>query len=81
MLSRQLTSGGVYLEAHQYVDGFGRDLQGQVNDAAAGYRLVTAKALNGLGQARYTSGSYQAAGRPGVAGSGYLTPTWTSLPN
>ncbi|MEO6063427.1 MAG: hypothetical protein ABIQ99_15955 [Thermoflexales bacterium] len=40
-LGRQLTSGGVYLEAHQYVDGFGRDLQGQVNVAAFG-KLITA---------------------------------------
>lgn len=77
VLSRQLTSGGAYLESHQLVDGFGRSLQAQVNDATTGYRLVTASALNGLGRARYTSGSYQASG---LAGTGYVTPTWASIP-
>ena len=77
VLSRQLTSGSTYLESHQLVDGFGRGLQSQVNDTTSGYRLVTASALNGLGQARYTSGSFQASG---LAGTGYVTPTWASIP-
>jgi YD repeat-containing protein len=78
VLSRQLTSGGIYLESHQLVDGFGRSLQAQVNDTTAGYRLVTASLLDGLGRGRFASGSYQA---PGLAGTGYVTPTWASIPS
>ncbi|MBK8834346.1 MAG: RHS repeat protein [Anaerolineae bacterium] len=77
VLSRQLTSGGVYLESHQLVDGFGRNLQAQVNDTTAGYRLLTSGLMDGLGQTRYASGSYQASG---LAGTGYVTPTWASIP-
>ena len=67
----------VYLESHQLVDGFGRNLQAQVNDTTAGYRLLTSGLMDGLGQTRYASGSYQASG---LAGTGYVTPTWASIP-
>jgi RHS repeat-associated protein len=69
------TSG--YLEAWGYFDGFGRSLQSQA-PLANGNRTVAATGLDTLGQTAYQSAAYELAG---AAGSGYVTPTWSSLAN
>ncbi len=77
--NRQLNdvATGSYLESWGYFDGFGRSLQGQA-PLLNGNRSVSSTAYDSVGRPAYSSASYEVTG---VAGSGYVTPTWTSLAN
>ena len=74
----QDAGSGHYLQSWAYVDGLGRSVQTQTPAAASGNRILNSTAYNDLGQTLYSSSAYEAAG---VAGSGYVAPTWTSLMN
>ena len=75
--TRQLNDAptGAYLESWGYFDGFGRSLQSQA-PLANGARSVASTGLDNQGQTAYHSAAYEL---PGIAGSGYVTPTWPSL--
>ena len=70
------TPSAQYLENWSYVDGFGRDLQSQSASSNSGKRLLSSTGYNDVGQVEYTVAPYE---ENGVAGSDYLTPTWSSL--
>ena len=70
------TPSAQYLENWSYVDGFGRDLQSQSASSTSGKRLLSSAGYNDVGQVEYSVAPYE---ENGVAGSDYLTPTWSSL--
>jgi RHS repeat-associated protein len=68
----------VYQQSWTYVDGLGREIQTQRADVTPNLLVASSKAYDSMGRVLYSSSPYSATG---IAGAGYLTPTWNGIAN
>ena len=66
-----------YVDSYTYADGFGRAFQTQTVSPNSGQRVVTTSETISSGVLKYQSEPFETSG---TAGSGAVSPTWTSLP-
>ncbi len=68
---------GAYVDTYTYMDGFGQAFQTQTVSPTSNKRVVTTAFNNNDLMLEYASEPFETSG---TAGSGAVTPTWTTLP-